>query len=61
VMFGGAVMLVAALSVLIVQDRPRAVPVGAVLEADEHGHLSPTLTAQPVPSTGLVDEEERRD
>jgi maltose/moltooligosaccharide transporter len=57
VMFGGAVMLVGALSVLVVRDRPRAVPTGAVLEADEHSHLSTTLTAQPVPSTGLVDDE----
>jgi maltose/moltooligosaccharide transporter len=57
VMLGGVSMLVAAASVLVVQDRARAVPVGAVLEADEHTPLTTTLSAQPVPSTGLVDEE----
>ncbi len=57
VMFGGAVMLVGALSVLLVRDEARPVPVGAVLEADEHTPLTTTLSAQPVPSTGLVDEE----
>jgi maltose/moltooligosaccharide transporter len=57
VMFGGAVMLVAAISVLVVRDEARPVPVGDVLEADEHTNLAPTMTAQPVPSTGLVDEE----
>jgi maltose/moltooligosaccharide transporter len=57
VMFGGAVMLVGALSVLVVRDVGRPVPVGDVLEADESSHLTTTLTAQPVPSTGLTDEE----
>jgi maltose/moltooligosaccharide transporter len=60
VMFGGAVMLVGALSVLIVRDAPRPVPVDAVLEADEHTPLTTTVTAQPVPSTGLVDEGEEK-
>jgi maltose/moltooligosaccharide transporter len=57
VMLGGAVMLVGALSVLVVHDEARPVPVEAVLEADEHTPLTTTLSAQPVPSTGLVDEE----
>ncbi len=59
VMLGGLSMLVAAVSVVVVRDRAGSVPVEAVLEADEHGHLSPTLTAQPVPSTGLLDDEGR--
>ena len=57
VMLGGVAMLVAAASVVIVQDRAREVPVGAVLEADEHTPLTTTLSAQPVPSTGLLDDE----
>ena len=57
VMLGGLSMLVAAASVLVVRDEARDVPTGAVLEADEHSHLSTTHTAQPVPSTGLVDDE----
>jgi len=57
VLLGGLSMLVAAVSVVVVRDEARAVPAGAVLEADEHSHLSTTLTAQPVPSTGLVDDE----
>jgi maltose/moltooligosaccharide transporter len=57
VMLGGLSLLVAAASVLVVSDEPRDVPVGAVLEADEHTPLTTTLSAQPVPSTGLVDEE----
>src|SRR5687768_3032351 len=57
VMFGGAVMLVGALSVLVVRDVARPVPVEDVLEADESSQLTTTLTAQPVPSTGLVDDE----
>jgi maltose/moltooligosaccharide transporter len=57
VMLGGASMLVAAASVVIVSDRARDVPVGAVLEADKHTPLTTTLSAQPVPSTGLVDDE----
>ena len=57
VMLGGLSMLVAAASVLVVRDAGRDVPTGDVIEADEHSHLSTTLTAQPVPSTGLVDDE----
>jgi len=57
VLLGGLSMLVAAASVLVVRDEHRAVPTGAVLEADEHTPLTTTLSAQPVPSTGLIDEE----
>jgi hypothetical protein len=57
VMLGGISMLLAAASVLIVRDEARRVPLGAVLEADEHTPLTTTLSAQPVPSTGLVDDE----
>jgi hypothetical protein len=57
VMFGGGVMLVGALSMLIVRDVARPVPVGDVLEADESAQLTTTMTAQPVPSTGMTDEE----
>ncbi|HEX6186315.1 MAG TPA: MFS transporter [Pyrinomonadaceae bacterium] len=60
VLLGGLSMLVAAASVLVVRDEHRVVPTGAVLEADEHSHLSTTLTAQPVPSTGLIDEEDSK-
>jgi maltose/moltooligosaccharide transporter len=56
VMLGGLSMLVAAASVVVVRDEPRAAPAGAVLEADEHTPLTTTLSAQPVPSTGLMDE-----
>ena len=53
VMIGGASMLVAALSVFIVDDISRPVPVEDVLRADEHELLTTQGTAQPVPSTGL--------
>jgi len=59
VMLGGVSMLVAAASVVVVRDRAGSVPVEAVIDADEHSHLSTTLTAQPVPSTGLIDDEGR--
>lgn len=57
VMIGGASMLVAALSVVIVDDISRPVPVSEVIAGDEQGHLTSQGTAQPVPSTGLVDGE----
>jgi maltose/moltooligosaccharide transporter len=57
VLLGGLSMLVAAASVVVVRDVARAAPAGAVLEADEHTPLTTTLSAQPVPSTGLVDDE----
>ena len=60
VLLGGLSMLVAAVTVLVVRDAAREVPTAAVIEADEYSHLSTTLTAQPVPSTGLVDDEGKR-
>jgi maltose/moltooligosaccharide transporter len=57
VLLGGFSMLVAAASVVVVRDVAREVPVGAVIEADEQSVLSTTPSAQPVPSTGMVDEE----
>jgi maltose/moltooligosaccharide transporter len=56
VMLGGLSLLIAAASVLIVRDVGRETPIEAVLEADEHTPLTTSVTAQPVPSTGLIDE-----
>jgi len=56
VMIGGASLIVAALSVFIVEDRHAPVPVDTVISADEHELLTTQGAAQPVPSTGLVDE-----
>ncbi|HKS28731.1 MAG TPA: MFS transporter [Pyrinomonadaceae bacterium] len=58
VLLGGLSMLAGAASVLIVRESRRAVPVGAVIEADEHAVLSVTPSAQPVPSTALMDDPE---
>jgi maltose/moltooligosaccharide transporter len=57
VMLGGVSMLVAATSVLIVTDVRGPVPTGAVIDADAHERLTVQETAQPVPSTGLIDED----
>lgn len=54
VMIGGVSMLVAAALVMIVRDAGDA-DAGAVLEADEHELLGMQQSAQPVPSTGLID------
>src|SRR4051812_1870741 len=57
VMAGGGFMLIAAALVTIVRDvADKKVPAGAVISGDEHEFLTPTVSAQPVPSTGLVDE-----
>jgi maltose/moltooligosaccharide transporter len=57
VMAGGGFMLIAALLVSRVQDLgDRQVPEDAVINADEHLPIIPPGTAQPVPSTGLIDE-----
>ncbi|HEV7890359.1 MAG TPA: MFS transporter, partial [Pyrinomonadaceae bacterium] len=57
VMLGGVCLLVAAaLTVLLVRETDERVPVGAVLRGDGHEPLTTQGTAQPVPSTGLVDE-----
>ena len=58
VLLGGLFLLVAAASVLIVRDEGDSAPPSAVLEADEHAALTTQMTAQPVPSTGLVDDPE---
>ena len=58
VMAGGAFMLVAAACVLLVRDvADKPVPERAVIEADEHEPLIPPQSAQPVPSTGLIDKD----
>jgi hypothetical protein len=33
------------------------VPLDAVIRGDEHEYLTPPIAAQPVPSTGLLDDE----
>ena len=54
VMIGGVSMLVAAALVTIVHDVGEASE-GAVIDADEHEPFTVQESAQPVPSTGLVD------
>jgi maltose/moltooligosaccharide transporter len=57
VLLGGVSMLVAAACVAFVDDvGGRDVPEAAVIEADEHEPLMVQQSAQPVPSSGLVDE-----
>ena len=57
VMLGGVcLLLAAALTLLLVKEAPDRAPLGAVLRGDEHEPLTTQLTAQPVPSTGLVDD-----
>jgi len=57
VMLGGACLLTAAACVARVQDvGGRDVPERAVIEADEHEALTIQGSAQPVPSSGLVDQ-----
>jgi maltose/moltooligosaccharide transporter len=57
VMAGGVFLLFAAISVLLVRDvADRNVPEAAVIAADEEELLSLPESAQPVPSTGLIDE-----
>jgi maltose/moltooligosaccharide transporter len=58
VMAGGAFMLIAAALVSIVRDvADQKIDVEDVLRADEHELLTAPMSAQPVPSTGNVDEE----
>ena len=58
VMAGGVFLTLAALSVLLVQDvADKNVPEDAVIEADAHELLTVPASVQPVPSTGLIDEE----
>lgn len=57
VMLGGCCLLVAAALVMFVRDvADQAVPVAAIIAGDEHEALLTQGTAQPVPSTGLIDE-----
>jgi hypothetical protein len=55
-MAGGVFMFVAALCVFFVRDESERVPVGRVIRGDEHEPLISQQSAQPVPSTGLIDE-----
>ena len=57
VMLGGVCLLVAAALVAIVNDVSDRVPVASVISGDEHELLTTQVTAQPVPSTGLIDKE----
>jgi maltose/moltooligosaccharide transporter len=57
VMAGGVFLAIAAISVLLVRDAgDRDVPEDAVIKADEKELFTIPESAQPVPSTGLVDE-----
>jgi maltose/moltooligosaccharide transporter len=60
VVLGGLSMLVAAATVVIVKDKERRVPVDDVIEGDSHERLTVQGSAQPVPSTGLIDDEGSR-
>jgi maltose/moltooligosaccharide transporter len=58
VMAGGVFLGLAAISVLLVRDvADRDVPEAAVIEADRHELFTVPESVQPVPSTGLVDNE----
>ncbi|HLL70430.1 MAG TPA: MFS transporter [Pyrinomonadaceae bacterium] len=56
VALGGVSMLIAAATVLIVQDVSGRVPVGSVIRGDEAELLTVQQSAQPVPSTGVIDD-----
>lgn len=58
VMAGGVFLLLAALSVLLVKDTAdKNVPEAAVIAGDEEELLTLPESSQPVPSTGLIDDE----
>ena len=57
VMLGGASLMIAAALVARVHDEVSDVPEEAVLKADEHEPFALPESAQPVPSTGLIDEQ----
>jgi maltose/moltooligosaccharide transporter len=57
VVLGGISMLIAAASVVIVNDVHRPVPTDDVIEGDSQERLTVQGSAQPVPSTGLIDDE----
>ena len=56
VMVGGVCLLIAALTVMMVEDVGGSEGgTGAVIAGDEHEPLTVQESAQPVPSTGLID------
>jgi maltose/moltooligosaccharide transporter len=59
VMAGGVFLLIAAACVSLVRDVADRVPAGSVIRGDEHEPFTTQGTAQPVPSTGLLDDEGR--
>ena len=57
VVLGGISLLIAAATVMVVQDKLRTVPIDDVISGDAHELLTVQQSAQPVPSTGLIDNE----
>jgi maltose/moltooligosaccharide transporter len=57
VVLGGISLLIAAATVMVVQDKLRPVPTDDVISGDAHELLTVQQSAQPVPSTGLIDSE----
>ncbi len=57
VMIGGLFMTLAALLVLRVREEHGDAPGRAVIRGDEESDFTVQQSAQPVPSTGLVDDE----
>jgi maltose/moltooligosaccharide transporter len=55
VVLGGISMLIAAATVMVVQDKLKPVPTDDVIRGDSHELLTVQQSAQPVPSTGLID------
>jgi maltose/moltooligosaccharide transporter len=60
VALGGVSMLIAAATVFVVHDVSGRVPIEAVLDGDERELLTVQTSAQPVPSTGLIDDTSRK-
>ena len=57
VVLGGFSFLVAAATVIVVRDLPGSIRPEEILRADAHELLTVQESAQPVPSTGLIDEQ----
>jgi maltose/moltooligosaccharide transporter len=57
VVLGGISLLVAAASVVVVRDISGKIPVDDVIRGDAHEHLTVQGSAQPVPSSGLIDKD----
>ena len=57
VVLGGISLLVAAASVVVVRDVGGKIPVDDVIRGDAHEHLTVLGSAQPVPSSGLIDKD----